>query len=222
MNLSTEYLEKFSECYINRLIDCRISYYIHDNKSNHSKTNAIHSGVIWSREAIKQLNAIDFQNKVNHDLNHLILLITYIDILLEATDQIYRVLYNQEKPMPISNNRIFSNCPSLYADLDDRRYFKEMRALLSAHPINLREPDSNEKRFADTPIRYNALTDFKSYHKIEGGYDFSSRLWTATRHDENTIHFPIRTTELESFAKVLNDRYIIFLKRLRDIAYKRI
>lgn len=35
MNLPTEYIEKFAECYCNRLLDRRISYYIHD-KDNHS------------------------------------------------------------------------------------------------------------------------------------------------------------------------------------------
>lgn len=222
MNLPKEYLEKFSECYRSRLRDYRISYYINDNKSNYSKANTIHSGIIWSREVITQLNAIDFKKRKNLDLNHLILLITYIDILLEATDQIYRVLYNQTKPMPLPNEKMFLHRPFLYEKLDDRQYFMEMRALLSAHPINLKEPNSKEKRFADTPIRYNPITDFRSYHKIEGGYDFSSRLWTATLHDENTIHFPIRIIELEAFAEMLNKRYIDFLKRLRDIAYKRI
>lgn len=222
MNLPREHLEKFSECYCNRLCDRRINYYIHDGKSNHSRANAIHSGVIWSREAIEQLNNIDFESTSNHDLNHLILLITYTDILLEATDQIYRALYKLRQPMPLPDKQIFINRPELYRKLDDRQYFKEMRALLSAHPINLNEPGTNEKRFADTPIGYNPITDFKKYHHIEGGYDLSSRLWTATRHDDNTIHFPIRIKEIEAFAEMLNNRYIVFLKRIRDIAYKRI
>ena len=221
MNLSTEYIEKFAKCYRNRLSDYRISYYIHD-KDNHSRENTIHSGVIWSREAVNQLNSIYFSDNHNYDLNHLILLITYIDILLEATDQIYRVLYKDTKPMPLPDDSIFLNRPELYKTLDDRQYFKEIRALLSAHPINLNEPNTKEKRFADTPISYDPMTDFKSYHKIEGGYDFSSRLWTATRHEENTIHFPIRIRELEAFAEMLNNRYKEFLQRLRDIAYKKI
>lgn len=221
MNLSTEYIEKFAKCYRNRLSDYRISYYIHD-KDNHSRENTIHSGVIWSREAVNQLNSIYFSDNHNYALNHLILLITYIDILLEATDQIYRVLYKDTKPMPLPDDSIFLNRPELYKTLDDRQYFKEIRALLSAHPINLNEPNTKEKRFADTPISYDPMTDFKSYHKIEGGYDFSSRLWTATRHEENTIHFPIRIRELEAFAEMLNNRYKEFLQRLRDIAYKKI
>ena len=134
MNLPTEYIEKFAECYCNRLLDRRISYYIHD-KDNHSRANTVHSGIIWSREAVKQLNSIDFRN--NHDLNHLILLITYIDILLEATDQIYRALYKEKKQMPLPDDTVFLNRPELYKSLDDRQYFKEIRALLSAHPINL-------------------------------------------------------------------------------------
>lgn len=222
MKLSTEYIEKFAECYCGRLQDHRISYYVHDKDTNHSKSNAIHSGIIWSREAVSQLNSIDFRDKKNHDLNHLILLITYIDILLEATDQIYRVLYKQTKHMPLPEKRLFNNRPTLYGKLNDRDYFKEIRALLSAHPINLQEPDTKDRRFADIPIPRNPITDFKSYHKIEGDFDLSSRLWTATRHDENTIHFPIRIIELETFASMLNDRYIVFLERLRDIAYKRI
>ena len=110
-------------------MDRRISYYIHD-KDNHSRANTVHSGIIWSREAVKQLNSIDFRN--NHDLNHLILLITYIDILLEATDQIYRVLYKEKKQMPLPDDTVFLNRPELYKSLDDRQYFKEIRALLTA------------------------------------------------------------------------------------------
>ncbi len=221
MNLQTEYIEKFSQYYTNRLIDRRISYFIHD-KDNHSRANTVHSGILWSREAVSQLNALDFNNKDNHDTNHLILLITYIDILLESTDQIYRVLFKQTIPMPLPNERIFNNRPIPYENLDDRQYFKEIRSLLSAHPVNLQEPKSKERRFADTPIGYNPMTDFEWFHHIKGDYDFFSRLWTATRHDENTIFFPIRINELETFAEMLNDRYKIFLKRLRDIAYKRI
>ncbi len=222
MNLNAEYIEKFAQSFCNRLMDNRINYYIQKQKTNHSKANAVHSGIIWSRECVEQLNSCDFLDKSNHDLSHLILLITYIDILLESTDQIYRVLYNETKPMNTPENTIFVNRPELYRDLSDREYFKELRALLSAHPINLNEPFTKEKRFADIPIQYNPITDFKSYHQIEGNYDFSSRIWTATKKDENTIHVPIRISELHKFAELLNERYIVFEKRLRDIAHRRI
>ena len=91
--LDSNIIEKFCKSYNNKLSQYRLSYYIRSNIDNGSKENAIHSSIIWTRQAVYQINnskTIDGSNKIED----LMILIANIDILLEATEQVYRVLYD--------------------------------------------------------------------------------------------------------------------------------
>lgn len=216
----TNKLEKFAECFCGRLCDGRINYYLKGCDDNSFKANTIHSGIIWSREAVKEIDELknieidDFKNR------DLLCLITYIDLLLDATDQIYRVLYNTNALEKFSGKSSFPNKPIQYINQDDRTYFKELRAIFSAHPVNIKEPNKRTKRFADIPLKKNVMC-IMGYPPITGSYDFYERIWTNTKHDEDTIYMPIKISELLDFSEVLINRFDLFLKRLRIIAYHR-
>lgn len=220
MHLDTKDLELFAKKFSDRLLDGRICYYL-KNDDNGYKANAVHAGIIWSREVIAELNRRDYDKAAELQTSDLLLLIFYVDILLEATDQIYRVLYNTKKTENLSEKEIFVNKPALYSKLDDRGYFKELRAIFGAHPVNLKEPKDKKLRFADIPMRPNPIIQFKKYPSINGEYDFYERLWTSTRHDDDTIFMPLKVSEVLEFANVLVDRFAQFAERLKIIAYHR-
>lgn len=220
MHLDTKDLELFAKKFSDRLLDGRICYYLKNNDNGY-KANAVHAGIIWSREVIAELNRRDYDKVAELQTSDLLLLIFYVDILLEATDQIYRVLYNTKKTENLSEKEIFVNKPALYSKLDDRGYFKELRAIFGAHPVNLKEPKDKKLRFADIPMRPNPIIQFKKYPSINGEYDFYERLWTSTRHDDDTIFMPLKVSEVLEFANVLVDRFAQFAERLKIIAYHR-
>lgn len=220
MFLDTKDLELFARKFCDRLMDRRIYYYLKKD-DNGCKANVVHSSIIWSREVITELNRREYGLKGKLQTSDLFLLIFYVDILLEATDQIYRVLYNTSKTEKLSDKEIFVNKPELYSKLDDREYFKELRAIFGAHPVNLKEPNSGAVRFADIPLRFHPSIQFDNYPPIKGEYDFYERLWTSTRYDDDTIFIPLKVSEILEFANVLVGRFKRFNERLKVIAYHR-
>lgn len=220
MFLDTKDLELFARKFCDRLMDRRIYYYLKKD-DNGCKANVVHSSIIWSREVITELNRREYGLKGKLQTSDLFLLIFYVDILLEATDQIYRVLYNTSKTEKLSDKEIFVNKPELYSKLDDREYFKELRAIFGAHPVNLKEPNSGAVRFADIPMRFHPSIQFDNYPPIKGEYDFYERLWTSTRYDDDTIFIPLKVSEILEFANVLVGRFKRFDERLKVIAYHR-
>ena len=217
--INSKIVEDFAECFCGRLRDGRINYYLKNDGKCGFLANTIHSGIIWSREAVKELNICGDDKEVNS--RKLLLIVTYVNILLEATDQIYRVLFNTSKCETFDWPKCFTSKPKQYIKLDDRDYFKELRSVFSAHPINLKEPESKTRRFADIPIKKSDYFEFPSFPLYNTDYDFSARIWTNTRKDEDTIYMPISISELYEFASRLTNRYSGFLKRLRLIAYHR-
>ncbi|MBQ8261177.1 MAG: hypothetical protein IJZ00_02720 [Lachnospiraceae bacterium] len=220
MYFDTKEMEKFAQKFLDRLMDGRISYYLKKEEKGY-KANAVHASIIWSREVVAELNKRNYVEIKEMQISDLLLLIFYVDILLEATDQIYRVLYNTKKTVVLTEKEIFLNKPKLYSHLDDCMYFKELRAIFGAHPVNLKEPGSNEVRFADIPMKPNPMFSSLWFPPIEGKYDFYERLWTATRKDENTIFIPLNISEILEFASVLLNRFSQFNERLKIIAYHR-
>lgn len=214
--LDSNIIEKFCKSYNNKLSQYRLSYYIRSNIDNNSKENAIHSSIIWTRQAVSQINnskTIDGSNKIED----LMILIANIDILLEATEQVYRVLYDSHKVSKFSDEQFcFKDAPDEYNNLSNRDYFKEIRSLFGAHPVNLKSPN-NIRRFADIPMHRN---DYFKLANLKG--DFNIRLWTATKNDENTIYFPLYIKDLVKYSQIIYKRYEMYNKRLIDISKKNI
>lgn len=214
--LDSNIIEKFCKSYNNKLSQYRLSYYIRSNIDNGSKENAIHSSIIWTRQTVYQINnskTIDGSNKIED----LMILIANIDILLEATEQVYRVLYDSDKVSKFSDEQFyFKDAPNEYNNLSNRDYFKEIRSLFGAHPVNLKSPN-NIRRFADIPMHRN-----DSFKLVNLKGDFNIRLWTATKNDENTIHFPLYIKDLVKYSQIIYKRYEMYNKRLIDISKKNI
>jgi hypothetical protein len=215
--LDPKILEDFCHDFINRLSKYQLSYYLRDKYSGYSKENAIHASIIWTREAVCQIN----NSKTiagSKELSDLLVLISFIDILLEARDQIYCTMYKEDRYPEVNEVFCFQDAPSLYKELKNRNYFKEIRALFSAHPLNIREPTKKPqaKRFADVPFIGNTAIARLANQKG----DFYTRLWTATIKDEDTIYFPLYVDDLVAYAHLVYSCFYMFQKRLKQIANK--
>ncbi|MCL2538327.1 MAG: hypothetical protein FWF34_00565 [Alphaproteobacteria bacterium] len=86
-------------------------------------------GIDCDKKNFKPTGGLDNSRKM-------ILLISSIDILLESITQLHRVFINKDTVPFKGDNSIFLN--KLIHVEDDNAYFKEIRAIFSAHPVNLK------------------------------------------------------------------------------------
>ena len=212
--LNPEIIEKFCDSFISKLSKYKLSYYLRKKSNDKSAENAIHASIIWTRQAVTEINKSQL-TKGSKQINDIIILISYIDILLESTEQIYRALYKSTNyPYDNQEEFCFRDIPDEYKQLNNKKYFKEIRALFSAHPVNIKTP-SGELRFADIPIPKGNMF---AVSKLKG--DFNIRLWTATKNDKDTIHFTLYVEDLLKYSQVLYSRYDKYSERLIKIAKK--
>ena len=131
----------------------------------------------------------------------MVLLISSIDILLESIAQLHRVCID-ENTMPFENdNRIFLN--KLIPVKDDNDYFKEIRAIFSAHPVNLKIGNKKEKYCASWSGNMGIGGDFSVIlYKI----DLPGEAYGRT--------FSISLDELFSFAKTRYEYLNEILKQI--------
>lgn len=216
--LDPQILEDFCKDFIKRINTYQLSYYIKDKGSRTSRENIIHSAIIWSREVIKRINNSPIIKKESKDIIDLLTLINLIDLLQESTHQIYRVLYFKESDnFCLNKELIFRNLPEQYSNLNNLQCFKEIRAMFSSHPINLKEPGQNKKRFADIPCGSKTMIRLRDYD-----CDFYIRLWTATKEDDDTIYFKLYIDDLIKFTQLIYSYFPIFQERMKNIANKKI
>ena len=216
--LDPQILENFCKDFIKKIRKYQLSYYIKDKGSTSSRENIIHSAIIWSREAINRINSSPIITKESKDIIDLLTLINLIDLLLESTHQIYRVLYFKEEDNFCLNKKlIFRNLPEQYSNLNNIQCFKEIRAMFSSHPINLSEPRENKKRFADIPCGSKTMIKLRNYD-----CDFYIRLWTATKKDKDTIYFKLYIDDLIEFSQMIYSYFPTFQDRVNKIANKKI
>ena len=77
MYLDTKDLELFAKKFSDRLLDGRICYYLKKDDNGY-KANAVHAGIIWSREVIAELNRRNYDEVSELQTSDLLLLIFYV------------------------------------------------------------------------------------------------------------------------------------------------
>lgn len=212
-------LERFVDRFVGYLGNYKLSYYFRNPKNELAAypENTIHSSVIWIREAVKYINTSGLNAK-EMGLADLIALIAFVDIIVEGTDQIYRVLYQEKHAYPESGVEVFCDInDAISAVKTDREYFKQIRALFGAHPTNLYGL-KDKTRFADIPLcsksRFGALIGVDKY-------DFHIRTWVNESNDDNQETVGLHLDDLIMYAKQRYDLLNEFHSRLADIAYRR-
>lgn len=214
--LDLEIIDEFSKRYSSALNKDNLKSILVDADNKIYKANIIHSAIIWIRQCVNEINKSKAISG-SKELIDLLGLFSLIDILIESTDQIYRVLY-KEKGGVGNKDRMscFKDVSEPYNELSDKMYFKELRALFGAHAVNIKAMDNNyQKRYADTPRNWCRFANIKFSGKEKG--DFYTKAWTPTKNDKDTIYIILRIKELEEFAKKRYALINMFTEKLNEI-----
>lgn len=158
----------------------------YSNFSGRKKIGAISSAKDWLHIVVYGLPSIDLYNK-NDDVKSLNVLqfVCTIDLLTEAVQQLYRVLYNG-KNYPLNNDKtVFKK------SISDDKYFAHIRSVFGVHPVNLDSRDG-----LDSDKKY-----FASWSSIHGNGDFSVYLYS-NDPQESDKEFTIFFDELIEYAKI--------------------
>lgn len=162
------------------------SYFIlnkYKNIENKNRWNIICSCMDWISVAIR---TITYPNKdigcLDSKTMEVCTYISTIDIICESICQLHRVLIDS-KSVPFKNEKIIFKDNTIFKD--DDSYFKHIRAIFGAHPVNIK--DKNGQWFASWPYTSNTKK-----------YDIQVSLYS-NELDKDDIIFGLRLKELEEF-----------------------
>lgn len=167
---------------------------VYSNKKGRNQWNCIWACMNWIEVGLDNISSIKYdENNINIKCMQVFSYISAIDLIWESVQQLYRVIFDVKKGIPFSKDTtVFNN----HLDISDNEYFKHLRAIFGAHPVNLKDPsDKNAKGtkyFANWPNE-----DFL------GEYDFVSTLWSADAESED-LGIGFKFSQLDKF---LNIRY---------------
>ncbi|RLA84416.1 MAG: hypothetical protein DRG78_01460 [Epsilonproteobacteria bacterium] len=178
--IDTELITKFNE-----KINSNSYFVLHKYRDieNKNKWSIICSCMDWISVALTNVNNIKEDNlDINRKSMQVFSYISSIDIIYEAINQLHRVIVD-ENSIPFKNNvTIFTNNT---LDKDDNEYFKHIRSIFGAHPVNIK--DENGKLFASWP-----------YDSHTKDYDLQVSLYS-NNVGQNDITFGIKFSELHEF-----------------------
>ena len=168
--------------------------HVYVNEDEKNKWNCICSAMDWIDVSVDFINSPDsFQrNKlnINIDCMYFYTLISSIDILWEAIQQLNRVFFKNNQ-IPFKGER--SCFMNRAFNEDDNKYFKTIRSCFGAHPINLDDPNMTNnkklKRYASWP-----------YSGIAAQSDYEVRLYS-NQLNEGDIIFGVNVNEIINFPK---------------------
>jgi hypothetical protein len=177
------------------------SYYIlhkYRNQEGKNRWNIICSAMDWITVSIDNYNSYAFESP-KKDLNKYCMdvynFISIIDIITESVNQLHRVLTGSINPPFKEEKIIFTNNDQK----DDSEYFKHIRAIFGAHPVNLNK--NNERWYASWPFKGH----FNNYDLEVFLYPLSSTM--------DTMRIGIYLEELKKFAE-RRYNYLIDLESL--------
>ena len=174
------------------------------NKNNRNKWNCICSAMDWITVASEYLETHPLRKLSTFQSMDLYTSISCVDLIVEAVEQLHRVIFNTkqavfEKDRDCFPNNQFQQC--------DREYFKTLRACFGAHPVNLDDPeDANNKtakRFASWSTQAVGIGDF-------------TVVLYSNKVDGKNIFLGISFLQLEAFA----EKYYNHLNELKDALHQ--
>lgn len=118
--------------------------------------NIICSCMDWISVSIRFLSSnIEMHEEIDVRVMQFFSVISAIDIVNEAIAQLHRVFFEDTKNPFQGEKDIFIGNK---LNLDDNDYFKELRAMFGAHPVNLKH-NHNEKWYASWPYDHYKTQD---------------------------------------------------------------
>lgn len=185
--------------FINDNVDFVVDVYA--DKKRRNKWNCICSCMDWIDVSIEYIKNIKYdEDNINIKSMQVYSYISSIDVLWESVQQLHRVIFDTNSIPFTKNTDIFNN----QLNIDDNEYFKHLRAVFGAHPVNLKDP-SNKK---NKNTQYFASWPNEDHF---GDYDFVSTLWSADV-DLEDLRIGFKFKQLEEF---LNIRYG-YIQELQD------
>ena len=120
-----------------------IILHIYHNYNGKNKWNVICSAMDWIQVGVSGID-ISTLERTNTDQASVkvITFLSCIDVMWEGIQQLHRVFFDTID-IPFTDDKSIFN-----KDIDDNRYWKEIRAAFAAHPTNLDGTVKGEKRFA--------------------------------------------------------------------------
>lgn len=174
--------------------------HIFRNYNGKNKWNVICSAMDWIQVGVSGVDS-SILERTNTDQASvkMITFLSCIDVMWEGIQQLHRVFFDTTE-IPFTNDKsVFKK------DLDDNRYWKEIRAAFAAHPTNLDGTVKGEKRFASWS---------------GGGFgksgDFSVIIYS-NDPQKDYVHFDINFNEIMDFAAKRYDYLNTLMKRTDEI-----
>jgi hypothetical protein len=186
------------------LVNSNSFYILHKfrNQEGKNKWNIICSAMDWITVSVDNYNSYNLERTkdINKYCMDVYYYISLIDIITESINQLHRVLTGSLNTPFKGEKIIFNNNDQK----DDDEYFKHIRAIFGAHPVNLNK--NNERWYASWP--------FKSHF---GDYDLEVFLYPLNT-DRDSMRFGIYIEELKRYAE-RRYNYLLKLKNLINKDY---
>ncbi|MGU3397954.1 hypothetical protein ACNHOZ_27715 [Priestia sp. D51] len=219
INLNLELIDKFRDKVNERSIFS--DKYI--NIENKNKWNLICSAMDWITITVEGLPLINLKGTSKgpgYDSLQSLNLVQYIisiDILVQSIIQLYRVLYESTTYSLENDKSIFNQ-----EKISDDTYFKHIRAIFGAHPVNLTSLDGVAQKKGERFFASWVTEDHL------GDKDFSVFLYSNDPNDDEDHSFEISINEINSYAEkrynllfdltnkvdlILNDHEITYRKK---------
>lgn len=140
------------------------TFFEYTNKDSKNKWNCICSAMDWIDVSMQYIMAHPLASIRGNRSIELFSYLACIDIVVEAIEQLHRVIFSTRK-------QVFGQDCECFFDNSfnqtDREYFKTLRACFGAHPVNLDDPEDPDnkdaKRFASWSGGYEGPGDFSVY-----------------------------------------------------------
>ncbi len=174
------------------------------NEEGRNRWNCICSAMDWIIVSVEYINRINLVDTSSMDSIDVFAYLSTIDIIVEAVEQLNRVIHHTPK-------ELFANSVDIFAGnrfgQNDVEYFKTLRSCFGAHPVNLREPgqENNDK-----------LRRFASWSTNAGfGGDFSVVLYS-NQSDKDHIFLSIDLQQVLRFGKKYYEHLTVLGESLRS------
>ncbi|MFD4058783.1 hypothetical protein, partial [Streptomyces californicus] len=170
----------------------------YSNFDGKNKMSVIFSAKDWLHIVVNGMPNVNIHHD-NDDIQSINVMqfIYLIDLLSEAIQQIYRVLYNKKNYNLMKDKSIFQK------GISDDQYFSHLRASFAAHPVNLTSFDGS-----DSEYKYYA-----SWSTKHGKGDFSVYLYS-NEPGQPDSELSISFDQIIKYAK---KRYLLLEEFVKEI-----
>lgn len=126
-----------------RVNEYGLIYHIYKNRGGKNKWSIICSAMDWIQVGVSgiDIETLEWSNTDRASVK-LITFLACIDVMWEGIQQLHRVFYDTADIPFVGDKDVF------HKEIDDNKYWKEIRAAFAAHPTNLDGKTEGERRYA--------------------------------------------------------------------------